>query len=95
MQSCCIIKLREALLQKIFYCHDRKVKDSRGRSLCGYTLQDGDKVVVIADQKIQNKSSEMVGSVMLEKKYCTKVYSIITDKDIKKAIDKTEKISYH
>ncbi len=31
------------------YCHDRKVKDSRGRSLCGYSLKDGDKVVIIDD----------------------------------------------
>lgn len=31
------------------YCFDRKVADSRGRIICGHTLQDGDKVVIIDD----------------------------------------------
>lgn len=31
------------------YCFDRKVADSRGRFICGHTLQDGDKVVMIDD----------------------------------------------
>ena len=31
------------------YCFDRKVPDSRGRILCGYTLKDGDKVVLVDD----------------------------------------------
>lgn len=99
------------------YCHDRKVKDSRGRSLCGYTLQDGDRViiiddlissgqtlierikeirkmaeieiaaiVVIADRMIPEESSEKTGSALLEERYHTKVYSIITDTDIQKYI---------
>lgn len=42
-----------ALFQKygvtVRYCHDRKVKDSRGRSLCGYTLKDGDRVILVDD----------------------------------------------
>ena len=31
------------------YCFDRKVADSRGRIICGHTLQDGDKVVIVDD----------------------------------------------
>ena len=31
------------------YCYDRKVPDSRGRIICGHTLQDGDKVVIVDD----------------------------------------------
>ncbi len=42
-----------ALFQKygltVNYCYDRRVEDSRGRMLCGYTLQDGDKVVIVDD----------------------------------------------
>ena len=108
-----------ALFQKygltINYCHDRKVRDSRGRSLCGYTLQDGDRVVVIDDvmssgqtfsqrvdeimktarievapviviaaRMVQGSSSGKTGSAMLEEKYGTKVYSIITDEDVRR-----------
>ncbi len=42
-----------ALFQKygmtVNYCYDRKAEDSRGRLLCGYTLQDGDKVIIVDD----------------------------------------------
>lgn len=31
------------------YCYDRKVPDSQGRIICGHTLQDGDKVVIVDD----------------------------------------------
>jgi len=31
------------------YCYDRMVADSHGRMLCGYTLQKGDKVVIVDD----------------------------------------------
>lgn len=31
------------------YCHDRRVPDSRGRLLCGYTLRDGDRVIIVDD----------------------------------------------
>lgn len=31
------------------YCYDRKVPDSRGRILCGHTLRDGEKVVIVDD----------------------------------------------
>ena len=107
-----------ALYQKygltINYCFDRKVADSRGRELCGYTLKDGDKVViiddlissgqtlserlehilklanieiaaviVIADRMICRDSQVGIGSKMIEEKYNTKVYSIITEEDIK------------
>ncbi len=31
------------------YCYDRRVADSRGRILCGHTLKDGDRVVIVDD----------------------------------------------
>ena len=31
------------------YCFERKMPDSRGRTICGHTLQDGQKVVLIDD----------------------------------------------
>uniref|UniRef100_UPI00405763A5 helix-turn-helix domain-containing protein n=1 Tax=Acetatifactor sp. TaxID=1872090 RepID=UPI00405763A5 len=101
------------------YCYDRKVADSRGRMLCGYTLQDGDKViivddlissgqtlserldaiaklanveiaavVVVADRMICTEEQVDIGSRMIEEKYHTKVYSIITEEDIEKALEK-------
>lgn len=112
-----------ALFQKygvtVNYCYDRKVADSRGRMLCGYTLQDGDKViivddlissgqtlskrldnimklanveiaavVVIADRMICTEEQADIGSRMIEEKYHTKVYSIITEEDIESALKK-------
>lgn len=101
------------------YCHDRKVADSRGRSLCGYTLKDGDKVIIIDDlistgrtlsgrideimkmAKIQisavivianrmtmNGASQKSESFLYGGDGCAKVYSIITDEDIKNYIAK-------
>lgn len=110
-----------ALFQKygvtVNYCYDRKVADTHGRMLCGYTLQDGDKVVivddlissgqslderierilemakveivavvVIADRMIASEEQAEIGSRMIEKKYHTKVYSIITEEDIKRVL---------
>ncbi len=121
-----------ALFQKygvtVNYCYDRKSEDSRGRMLCGYTLQNGNKViivddlissgrsiderierllqvakveivavVVIADRMIAasgasiGKKTDVVdgaltGAKMLEKKYHTKVYSIITEEDIRRML---------
>lgn len=31
------------------YCYDRKVPDSRGRIICGHTLKDGERVVIVDD----------------------------------------------
>lgn len=31
------------------FCFDRKVPDSRGRKICGHTLKDGDKVIIVDD----------------------------------------------
>ena len=31
------------------YCYDRKEPDSKGRILCGHTLKDGDRVVIVDD----------------------------------------------
>lgn len=110
-----------ALFQKYGFvvncCYDRKISDSRGRWICGYTPKDGDRVVlvddlissgqmiserldrvttlakikveaivVIADRMIATDENAMIGSKMLEEKYHTKVYSIITEKDIEHAI---------
>lgn len=110
-----------ALFQKygmtINYCHDRKVPDSRGRELCGYTLKDGDRVVivddlissgmtlderlehilsiakiaaavVIADRMVCTDKQADIGSRMIEEKYNTKVYSIITEEDIRSALER-------
>lgn len=42
-----------ALFQKygitVDYCYDRKVPDSQGRMLCGHTLKDGEKIVIVDD----------------------------------------------
>ena len=99
------------------YCHDRKISDSRGRMLCGYTLRDGDRVViiddlissgktlserldtiikqanvqiaavvVIADRMVQQDTEGLIGSRLIEEKYHTKLYSVITEEDIDHAI---------
>ncbi len=110
-----------ALFQKygveVNYCYDRKVPDSRGRMLCGYTLQDGDRVVVvddmissgktlserldvilnhakveietivvIADRMVPQGTEGLTGSKFIEERYHTKLYSVITEKDIEFAI---------
>ncbi len=31
------------------YCHDRRVADSRGRCICGHTLRDGERVILVDD----------------------------------------------
>lgn len=31
------------------YCSDRKVPDSRGRNICGHTLEDGERIVIVDD----------------------------------------------
>ena len=38
------------------YCHDRKVADRRGRKMCGYELQKGDKVIIIDDFMFSGKT---------------------------------------
>ena len=101
------------------YCFDRKVADRRGRILCGHTLKDGDKVVivddlmstglticeridrlkavadieitavvVIADLTNEEAKAQELGTKMVEEKYGTKVYSIITTKDIETMLKK-------
>lgn len=99
------------------YCHDRRIPDSRDRMLCGYTLRDGDRVViiddlissgktlserldtiinqanvqiaavvVIADRMMQQDTEGLIGSKLIEEKYHTKLYSVITEEDIEHAI---------
>lgn len=40
------------------YCYDRRVADSRGRMLCGHTLQDGERVVIVDDVMTSGSSVE-------------------------------------
>lgn len=40
------------------FCYDRRVPDSRGRMLCGHTLQDGEKVIIIDDVITTGRSVE-------------------------------------
>ena len=40
------------------YCYDRRVADSRGRELCGHTLQDGERVVIVDDVMTSGASVE-------------------------------------
>lgn len=99
------------------YCHDRQVPDRKGRMLCGHTLKDGEKViivddlistgqticeridrlkevadievaavVVIADLTDDEAKAQGFGARMLKEKYGTEVYSVITEKDIKKVL---------
>ena len=86
--------------------------------LCGYTLQDGEKIIIVddvmtsgisAEERIENlrknadvqveaviviinrgtlAAEEVNGAKRLEEKYGAKVYSLITDKDIKMAVKK-------
>ena len=99
------------------YCFDRQMPDSKGRLLCGHTLTDGEKVVivddlmstglsicerierlkemadikviavvVIADLTNDEAKAQGLGARMLKEKYGAKVYSVITEKDIKKIL---------
>lgn len=40
------------------YCYDRRVPDSRRRMLCGHTLQDGERVVIVDDVMTSGTSVE-------------------------------------
>lgn len=40
------------------YCYDRRVADSRRRMLCGHTLQDGERVVIVDDVMTSGSSVE-------------------------------------
>lgn len=95
------------------YCFDRNAPDSRGNILCGHTLNDGDKVVIVDDlmstgltlceridrlkgiadievtaviviANLTNDEAAVqgLGAKMVKEKYGSKVYSIITEKDI-------------
>ena len=95
------------------FCYDREVADRQGRILCGHTLKDGERVVivddlittgqtickrierlkeiadievagilVIADFTNEEARNQNLGAKMLEEKFGTKVYTIITDKDV-------------
>ena len=100
------------------YCFDRKVADSKGRIVCGHTVKDGDRVVivddlmstglticeridrlkeladikitalvVIADLTNEEAKAKGLGTKLVEEKYATKVYSVITAKDIETVLE--------
>lgn len=111
-----------ALYQKygvsMAYLCDRQISDNRGRTICGYTPVDGDRMIIIDDmigsglsldarlERLQSVAKIDVAAVMtivdtkaisqdglsgtdyIEKKYSTKVYTLITDDDIQKAREK-------
>lgn len=101
----------------INYCYDRLVPDSRQRIICGHTLRDKEKiilvddlifsghslgerierlkeladiqvvgVIVIADFMSVSEGNTKTGAQIIEEKYSTKVYSLITKNDINKAV---------
>jgi len=104
-------------LTTYYYC-DRKVSDNKGRMICGYTPNDGDRIIVIDDVIGSGKSldarltqllsfahvdiegvisvvdsklpckEDVCGSKYIEKKYKTKVITLISDEDIRFALEK-------
>lgn len=100
----------------INYCHARQNPDSRGRMICGHTLQAGERVVIVDDGVSTGQSVDRwieetkkcvdinvvalvtvfarddmpggIGRHLLEEKYGMKVYSVISDQDIQKALEK-------
>lgn len=99
------------------FCYDRHAPDRSGRSICGYTPEDGDRIVMIDDVMRKGKvmderiarlrqtanvqvaaimviadvKSDFSGRKYLEDKYGTKIYSLLTDEDIRSAIKKGAK----
>lgn len=43
------------------YCHDRKAEDSRGRGICGHTLEDGERVIIVDD--LINSGDTLIGRI--------------------------------
>lgn len=100
------------------YLCDRQIPDNRGRTVCGYSPADGDRIIIIDDmigsglsldarlERLRSTAKVDVAAVMtivdtrainqagtsgtdyIEKKYSTKVYTLITDDDIRKACEK-------
>lgn len=101
------------------FCYDRQQPDKRGRSICGYTPSDGDRLVIIndvinngreADERIKRiceQADVQIAAVMvvaeikgdlsgrkrLEEKYGTRVYSLLTDEDIRSVLKKETALS--
>ena len=69
--------------------YEEKSKDRSqptvSKSVTFLPLQDGDKVV-IADLTNEEAGEKGLGPALLAEKYGTKVYSIITDRDVEKAV---------
>lgn len=43
------------------YCHDREQEDSRGRGICGHTLEDGERVIIVDD--LINSGDTVIGRI--------------------------------
>lgn len=100
------------------YFYDRRSPDSRNRRICGYTPEDGDRIIVIddmigsgvsldqrlgqllttakvdvvaviaiVDAKAQREDG-VCGAEYIAKKYATKVYTLVSDEDIRLAREK-------
>lgn len=57
-------------------CHDRKMPDSMGRILCGHTLEDGERVVVV-DDLINSEKTVMEGIERLRTIADVKVTAVV------------------
>ena len=100
-------------------CYDRKVSEEQERIVCGHTLRDKERVVivdavissgrkickkieclkeiaeidivaiiVIADLTDDVAREQKLGNMMLQEKYGANVYSIITDEDVSRYLEK-------
>ena len=100
------------------YLYDRQMPDSRGRTICGYSPVDGDRIIIIDDMigsslSLDSRLERLLSTVKIdvaavvtivdtrainqdgtngteyiEEKYSTKVFTLITDEDIRKAREK-------
>jgi len=59
------------------YCYERKIPDSRGRKICGYTPKAGDKVIVIDDMIGSGGSLDARLGALIEM-YDIKVIAVIS-----------------
>ncbi len=99
------------------FCFNRREADSCGRTICGYTPEDRNRIVMIDDvmrkgivmdesiARLRETANVQIAAIMviadvksdfavrkyLEDKYGTRVYSLLTDEDIRSALKKGAK----